>query len=115
MDNNIVDETSDLLDQIDILSDNIAKMKIKNSSEDILDRIHRDYPKFYNVELQYQKLRNEYSSAYFSGSEMYVGDSITDWYISKPFDDKDKCDIMLYAVMGGVLRHHDIISEKSRK
>lgn len=49
----------------------------------ILERVKRDYPKYYFLEYDYQQKRIKYSEAYFSGSPEYVGPSVTEYMLTR--------------------------------
>ena len=95
----MLEKIENLMDECDILMENIEKISIKNSSLEILDDIRERHPSFYEKEYMYQKYRKQFSKAYFSGSDWYVGDSYTEWFLNKTYNDEDKANFIICAML----------------
>jgi hypothetical protein len=71
------------LTEIDDLLENIQRLENTNKALDTLERIGDKYPSLIKVEEEYQLYCLQFSKAYLSGSEYYVGDSFVEALISK--------------------------------
>jgi len=93
----------ELMEKCENLLENIQRQEILNSSTEILDNVREKHPEFYEKELYYQQYRNQFSKAYFSGSEWYVGDSYTSWFLSRPWNVEDKKTFIFYSLLSAII------------
>ena len=85
------------------LTEEIEKNSINNSALEILDDVKENHPSFLEQEYMYQKYRTQFSKAYFSGSDWYVGDSYTDWFLNQPYSDDDKANFTLCLILSSFI------------
>lgn len=97
---------NEILENCNDLMEEIEKLEIQNSSIEILNDVKKNHPRFYDQELVYQNYRTQFSKAYFSGSEWYVGDSYTKWVLDRPFSEEEKVDLVFNAIFGSIIKHY---------
>lgn len=89
----------DYVEQIEKLHENIQRDSLLNESFDIIERVGKEYPSFLDNEKIYQKYRNNFSKAYFSGDPLCVGPCWTDWYISRPFKKEEFVLLIMFSLL----------------
>lgn len=99
----MLDQIETLVNDCEKLKEEIEKNSININALEIINDVKEKHPSFYKQECFYQKYRTQFSNAYFSGSEWYVGDSYTEWFLNKPYSADDKANFTFCLILSSVI------------
>lgn len=91
------------IERVETIIDYLKKQSVEDKAKRILESVKENHPNFYKQELVYQNYKSQFSEAYFSGSPWNVGDSYTEWYLSKPYTYDEKFTIKFYIILSCIL------------